>query len=209
VVESADECLLQYVFCFLTRPHATLQEGQKPGVVLQQHRQHLGCLRITLGPAVSSRAERHALVYSHPQPQLQLPSPQGQSAPQVQPLQPQVHSWLKSLDSLIVRSSWVVSQEVKVFIPANAPRVGLLHMGPLITGATSTKQGCDHEKCVRPSYQLLHVHSPPQQFHATGTPASSQVQALQQLCRVPCCPPRLAHRTNCRVHRCYPPRLSR
>ena len=110
-----------------TRAHATLQEGQESGVVLQQHPKHLGCLGITLGPAVSSWAERHALVYSHPQPQLQLPSLQGQSAPQVQPLQPQVHSPLKSLDSLIVRSSWVVSQEVKLFIPANAPPVGLLH----------------------------------------------------------------------------------
>lgn len=105
MIEAADEGFLQDVLRFIPRPHPALQECQEPGVILQQHREHLGGPGVSLGPISSSGAERYHLVYSHPQPQSQPPSGQGQSAPQVQPLQPQVHSWLKSFAFLILPSS--------------------------------------------------------------------------------------------------------
>ena len=137
MLETADEGFLQDVLGFIARPHPALQKGQEPGVILQQDREHLGGPRVTRGPIRSSGAERPQLVYSHPQPQSQLPSGQGQSGPQVQPLQPQVHSWLKSFEFLIVLSSQG-STKHQVFIPANVRPAGLLHLaGPRAGGSRS------------------------------------------------------------------------
>lgn len=75
-------------------------------MVLHEHPQHLWCVRVSLD------LFGRAAIYSHPQPQSQLPSVQGQSAPQLQP-QPQPQPpGVRSLEVLIRISPLVVYAQV-------------------------------------------------------------------------------------------------
>ena len=130
MVEAPDECFLENVFCFVAGSHPPLKERQKARVVVHQRLQHLGYRRVALDHLDGSRARAVICAYSHPHPQPQPPSPHGHSAPQAQS-QPQGHSLGSFSRFRILLSFRYGSGPFAVFIPANAPGVGILHLSTL------------------------------------------------------------------------------